>query len=74
VIGVEEFGGTDAEQVEFVHHREELMEGLDIRLAIWPAPHDVGTFETPAFKTISLRANPSVDHHEAGRGVACDTR
>lgn len=57
VAGAEDYGGTEAEQAAFVGRLAELLEGVDVRLAIWAAPYDVGSFETAAFETISLRAN-----------------
>jgi hypothetical protein len=51
------FGGSQTEQVAFAQRFFELTNGLDLALALWSFPNDVGSAINPAFETISLRQN-----------------
>lgn len=52
-----EYGGNEEEQAEFVRRFFELTSDLDMALAVWSFPHDLGADSNPAFTSVSLRHN-----------------
>lgn len=52
-----EFGGSEAEQADFVQRFFELTADLDLAFAMWSFPNDIGPAINPAFETVSLRHN-----------------
>lgn len=57
VAGAEAYGDTNEEQLAFLERFGVLIEGLDVRLALWAIPNDVGIFEAPPFESVAIRAN-----------------
>ncbi len=51
------YGGSEDEQVAFVRRFFDLTSGLDLSLALWSFPHDLGEGGHPAFDSVSLRTN-----------------
>ncbi len=51
------YGGSEDEQVEFVRRFFDLTSSLDLALALWSFPHDLGEGGHPAFDSVSLRHN-----------------
>ena len=50
-------GGSPSEQAAFAARFLELIEGLDVRFALWSFQHDLGPPGGPAFESVSLREN-----------------
>ncbi|MBI4731061.1 MAG: hypothetical protein HY781_02840 [Chloroflexi bacterium] len=51
------YGGSEDEQAEFIRRFFDLTSGLDLALALWSFPHDLGEGGHPAFDSVSLRNN-----------------
>ena len=51
------YGGSEAEQTVFAQRFLELIDGLDVRFALWSFQHDLGEPGGPAFESIALREN-----------------
>lgn len=51
------YGGSEDEQAEFVRRFFDLTSSLDLSLALWSFPHDLGEGGQPAFSSVSLRYN-----------------
>lgn len=51
------YGGSEAEQAAFVRHLFELTRDINLALALWSFPHDLGAQANPAFTSVSLRYN-----------------
>lgn len=52
-----EYGGSADEQVAFALRFAQLIEGLDVRFALWSFQHDIGDIGGPAFESVALRLN-----------------
>lgn len=51
------YGGSEDEQAAFVRHLFELTGDINLALALWSFPHDLGAQANPAFTSVSLRYN-----------------
>ncbi len=49
------YGGSPEEQVDFIERLPGLWAGLEVALALWAFPNDVGPSAGPAFETVALR-------------------
>lgn len=53
------YGGSEDEQTAFVRRFFELTTDINLALALWSFPHDLGPQANPAFTSVSLRYNNS---------------
>ncbi|MDA0352702.1 MAG: hypothetical protein O3A10_10900 [Chloroflexi bacterium] len=51
------YGGSEAEQVAFAERFLEMIDGLDVRFALWSFQHDIGSTGGPAFESVAVREN-----------------
>jgi hypothetical protein len=51
------YGGTEEEQAAFAARFLDLIDGLDVRFALWSFQFDVGDYGGPTFESVSLREN-----------------
>ncbi|MEX2080691.1 MAG: hypothetical protein WEC33_03670 [Dehalococcoidia bacterium] len=52
-----DYGGSPAEQVEFVERLPVLFAGATVSMAVWAFPYDIGGAIGEAFESVSLREN-----------------
>ena len=51
------YGGSEAEQAAFAERFLELIDGVEVRFALWSFQHDIGEPGGPAFESVALREN-----------------